>query len=97
MNYKLLVEINLSTDRNIISLIIKEGYLIFLESYITKQFSNLSYLNCNANLVYRTPGINYRLNTLVNSRDKFFFKLQNLYNKNKNDSSLSSYDLVHER
>ena len=94
MNYSLVEEINLSTDRDIISLIIKEDYLIFLESYITNQFSSLSYLNFNDNLVYRTPGINYRLNTLVNSRDEFFFKLQNSYNGNQNDSSLTRYDLV---
>ncbi|MGK0323450.1 MAG: hypothetical protein ACJAR4_001491 [Psychroserpens sp.] len=94
LNYSLVDEINLSTNREIISLIIKENYLIFLESLATNQYSNISYLNFDDNTISRNPGIITKSTKLFNSQNEFFFRLEPSYNGNQNDSSLHRYDLI---
>ena len=93
-DYNLMQDIDLDTDRDILSMVIKEHYVIFLEKYINGYFSHFSYYDFESDEVYRNTGFIHRSSRLVNGSGSFFFILEPAYTGHQNESSLNTYRFV---
>jgi hypothetical protein len=93
-DYRLVKEIDLDTNRDIISMIIKENNIIFLEKSIYGYNSHFSYYDIENLIVYRNTGYHHKSSRLINSLGIYFFRLEPVYNGHQNESSINNYSFI---
>ncbi len=92
-NYSLKKEINLESNLDIISIIIKNDYIIFTETNYTNQYGSFGYYDKNS--IIKREGQSIKRNSkLFNSYNEYFFRLQPTYTGHEYSSSMHRYDLV---
>jgi len=93
-DYRLVKEIDLDTNIDIISMIIKENYIIFLEKSINGYYSHFSYYDIENLIVHRNTGYHHKSSRLINSSGTYFFRLESVYNGHQNESSINNYSFI---
>ncbi|MCF7568155.1 hypothetical protein L3X37_07240 [Sabulilitoribacter arenilitoris] len=93
-DYRLVQEIDLDTNIDIISMIIKENYIIFLEKSISGYYSHFSYYDIENDIVHRNTGYHHKSSRLVNSTSTYFFRLEPVFNGHQNESSINKYNFI---
>lgn len=93
-DYSLVQEIDLDTNIDILSMIIKEHYVIFLEKNINGYYSHFSYYDIENDQVYRNTGYLHNSSRLVNGPGTFFFRLEPAFTGHQDESSINTYSIV---